>query len=185
MHRLIRLVVVLALGAAACSPGGGTSATGRDGNAEKFPPCHPGCFPAGTLVETPAGPRPIESVRADDSVLLVGPDGAATAGPVQAVFRTTNVLVEVRTEAGNLRTTETQPLARVSGGFRPAGELAPGDLVWRWVGGQRQPALVTAVVATGRVDEVYNLVVGDGLAFVAGGFVARGKPPATGAEPGP
>ncbi|MCI0360073.1 MAG: Hint domain-containing protein [Planctomycetaceae bacterium] len=26
-------------------------------------PCHPGCFSRGTLVETPAGPRPIEGIR--------------------------------------------------------------------------------------------------------------------------
>src|SRR5262249_12622495 len=26
-------------------------------------PCHPGCFPAGTPVATPKGPRPVEAVR--------------------------------------------------------------------------------------------------------------------------
>jgi len=34
-----------------------------------YPPLHPNCFPAGVIVETPAGGRPIESLRVGDLVL--------------------------------------------------------------------------------------------------------------------
>jgi hypothetical protein len=54
---------------------------------------------------------------------------------VEGVFVTTNRLIEVRTSAGSLVTTETQPLALADGGLRAAGELKAGDEVWRWVGG--------------------------------------------------
>jgi hypothetical protein len=85
--------------------------------------------------------------------------------------------MEVQTEAGNLRTTATQPLCLREGGFRPAGELVPGDGIWRWEGGERRPACVRAVVPTGAAVEVFNLVVGESAVFVADGFLARGKPP--------
>ena len=68
-------------------------------------------------------------------------------------------------------------LVRAGGGFRPAGELSPGDLIGRWEGGERRPARVRAVVPTGRETQVFNLVVGESAVFVAGGFLARGKPP--------
>src|SRR5689334_14833934 len=71
------------------------------------PPCHPGCFPAGTAVATPDGPRPIESLGRGDVVALVAADGTLTSGPVESTFQTCNRLVEVRTESGSLLTTQT------------------------------------------------------------------------------
>jgi len=41
---------------------------------------------------------------------------------------------------------------------------------------------VTAVADTGRQSRVYNLVLGDPVLFVAGGFLARSKPPAPATE---
>jgi hypothetical protein len=178
MRRLSPFAVALLLGVAACSPDGGATGKSKSGQKEQPPPpCHPGCFPAGTAVATPDGPRPIEAVRRGDLVTLVGADGALTSGAVDSTFQTCNRLVEVRTDSGSLLTTETQPLCLGGGGFRTAGELAEGDLIWRWEGGERRPARVRAVVPTGRETEVFNLVVGESAVFVAGGFLARGKPP--------
>jgi hypothetical protein len=191
MRRLSLLTLALLLGVGACGPNGGSTgttgptATGKTAGGYPPPPCHPGCFPAGTVVATPNGPRPIESVGRGDLVTLVGPDGTPTSGAVDGCFRTCNRLVEVRTEAGSLRTTETQPLCLTAGGFRPAGELAGGDVVWRWEGGERRPARVLAVERTGQEGPVFNLVVGESAVFVAGGFLARGKPPPdAGSQPG-
>lgn len=183
---LCTVLVVLAV--SACSPSTPSTPTSSkaksDDEGKRYPPCHPGCFPAGTLVATPAGPRPIEAIRPGDAVTLIAPDGGPTSGTVDTCFQTDNRLVEVQTEAGNLLTTETQPLCLQPGGFRPAGELAAGDVIWRWEAGVRRPTRVRAVAATGREAAVFNLVVGDGAVFVAGGFLARGKPPApSGAAP--
>jgi hypothetical protein len=143
-----------------------------------YPPCHPGCFPAGTLVVTPAGVRAIEVIRKGEVVTIVGTDGTVTNGAAEAVFQTCNRLYAVRTEMGTLLTTETQPLCLRAGGFKPAGELKPGDQIWRWEDGKRTPARVTEVVIDGREVTVFNLVVGTDKVFVANGFLARGKPPA-------
>jgi hypothetical protein len=141
--------------------------------------CHPGCFPAGTLVHTPTGLRQVQTLREGETVTLIDADGRGTSGPVVAVFDTCNELVEVRTDGGTLTTTAKQPLCLKSGECKPAGELTAGYVLWRWVNGERQAVRVAEVVPTGRHAAVYNLVVGTDKVFVANGFLARGKPPVT------
>jgi Hint domain len=142
----------------------------------RFPPCHPGCFPAGTLVRVPQGATPIERIREGDRVITVGLDGRAAVGKVVSVFVTRNRLVTVRTDAGSLETTQTQPVCLETGELRAAGELQPGDVVWRWDGSERKAAIVGAVTA-GRVAAVFNVVLGDPTVFIAGDFLVRSKPP--------
>jgi hypothetical protein len=140
-------------------------------------PCHPGCFPAGTLVATPKQTRPIETIRKGDEITTIGADGRSAAGQVASVFVTRNRLLEVQTDAGALLTTETQPLAMADGGLRAAGELKAGDKIWRW-DGERRPVVVRSVERTGRETTVYNVILADSGLFVANGYLARSKPPA-------
>ena len=76
-----------------------------------MPPCHPGCFPAGTPIQVAGGPKVIEDLRAGDVVTTVGPDGKAGPGKVVAMFVTKNRLVQVHVDGKTLITTATQPLA--------------------------------------------------------------------------
>jgi hypothetical protein len=147
-------------------------------------PCHPGCFPAGTAVRVPGGTRPIERVREGDLVTIIDAAGKPSSARVTGVFVTHNRLLEVRAEGGTLVTTETQPVALEGGGFRPAGELKPGDRVWHWVGGRRRAVAVTGVSPAGREAQVFNLVLGGRQVFIAGGFLVRSKPPAVQPRPG-
>jgi hypothetical protein len=142
------------------------------------PPCHPGCFPAGTAIRVPDGTKPVERIREGDLVTTVGLDGAAVPRKVVSVFVTKNRLMEVRTDTGNLVTTETQPIALVDGGFRAAGELKAGDRVFRWDGEKRLAVTVKSTLLTGREEPVFNLVLGDPAIFIAGDFLVRSKPPA-------
>jgi Pretoxin HINT domain len=143
------------------------------------PPCHPGCFPAGTAIATSNGPKAIESIKTGDLVTVVGSDGVAVEKAVVSIYRTTNRLIEVQTEAGNIRTTTTQPLCLAAGGFQIAGDLKAGDTIWQWVDGKRRSVRVKAVHLTEVDAPVFNLVVGESAVFIAGGFLARGKPPAS------
>ena len=189
MRRSAFFALALVIGVTACEDKGTKQSTGqgsgtateskkKEDEGKLYPPCHPGCFPAGTPVATPTGPRAIESIKAGDVVTLVGPDGAAVSGPVHSVFKTDNRLIEIQTESGTIRTTLTQPLCLKAGGFRTAEDLKAGDEIWRWVDGKRQATRVTGVTTTGVDAPVFNLVVGESAIFVAGGFLARGKPPA-------
>jgi uncharacterized protein (TIGR03067 family) len=103
------------------------------------PPCHPGCFPAGTLVHVPGGTKAIETVREGDLVVAVDAYGKPSPAKVTGVFVTRNRVLELRPAGRALVTTATQPVGLVSGGFRGAGELLTGDRIWRWVDGKRRP----------------------------------------------
>jgi Hint module len=159
---------------------------------EIFPePCHPGCFPAGTLVETPAGPRRIETIRPGDFVLSVAQSGETLALRVQSRFVTENQIWRVETDDGVLFTTQTQPLCLAAGAQSPrpeqrtaqVGQINRGDQVLAWRDGQAIPTAVRSVAPTQRHENVYNLILGDSRAFVAGGFLARSKPPAPSDRP--
>jgi hypothetical protein len=140
-------------------------------------PCHPGCFPRGTLIETPAGPRPIESIQQGDSIAAFRASGEAFVATVQSVFITENRLWQIETEAGTLITTQTQPLCLATDRTAPAGALMPGDSVLYWVNGEIQPVKVRRVSATNGREKVFNVVLGDRELFIANGFLARSKPP--------
>jgi hypothetical protein len=141
-------------------------------------PCHPGCFPRGTLVDTPEGNCPIERIRPGDVVLSLSRSGKSVSVKVQSVFTTENRLWKVETEEGVLFTTETQPLCLVGKRTLAAGKLQSGNEILQRRDGNIFPVNVLRVGPTARMETVFNLVLGDNEIFVAGGFLARSKPPA-------
>ncbi|MGL5097490.1 MAG: Hint domain-containing protein, partial [Planctomycetia bacterium] len=146
-------------------------------------PCHPGCFPVGTVVRVPGGAVPIEEIREGDFVTTVDADGRPASAKVWDVFVTRNRLLDVRTAEGTLRTTLTQPLALERGGFRTAAELKAGDRLWRWRAAERHAATVLEVTAPLGDSRVFNLVLGDPTTFIASGFLVRSKPLAGPVQP--
>ena len=140
-------------------------------------PCHPGCFPGGTLVETPQGSRLIEGIQRGDLLTTYLPSGAAVIVPVQSIFITQNQLWQVETDQGVLLTTKIQPLCLSLDRILPTGELQPGDTILHWQAGEIHAAKVQKVTSTNRTEKVFNLVLGNSELFVAGGFLARSKPP--------
>lgn len=145
---------------------------------QQFPPCHPGCFPAGTQILTEKGAKAIEDIRAGQMISTIGADGKPMKTKVESMFVTKNRIVEVNIEGKTLITTATQPLALADGKLRAAGELAAGDRIQTWVKGERAIAVVKSVEPTLREVPVYNIVFSEQQLFVANGFVARSKPPA-------
>ena len=180
MRRLVPLLLVCLL-LPACGPTAttkpGAGSTTKPTNEKLMEPCHPGCFPAGTLVVTPSGLKEIQTVGKGETVTIVSADGTATSGPVESVFETCNKLLDLTSDAGTLRTTETQPLCLVAGGFSDAGKLKPGDQIWKWTDGKRAAVTVKEIKPVDGTSAVFNLVVGTDKVFVANGFLARGKPP--------
>ena len=157
--------------------GKGRVAVSMHSSIRHFPPCHPGCFPGGTLIQIPGGNQPIEDIRMGDLVLIVRPDGTSGQAKVAHLFTTQNLLLEVRTEGKTLVTTQTQPLALAGGGVRIAGDLKAKDQIYTFEGGKRKTVTVREVIATGRQAQVFNLILGEPVLFVAGGFLVRSKPP--------
>jgi hypothetical protein len=141
-------------------------------------PCHPGCFPAGTMVRVPEGVKSIEGLRTGDAVVCVNINGIWESVKVTDVSVTRNKLLEVQTDNGSLITTQTQPIALEAGGFQSAADLKHGDRIWRIVNGGRRAVNVLGVCATDREADVFNLVLGETRVFIANDFLVRSKPPA-------
>lgn len=160
----------------------------RDRLAKAFPeaelverlaePCHPGCFPAGTLVDSPSGPHRIEELKVGDIITTFHSNGDSSSAAIESIFTTNNRLWKVQTDLGSLLTTATQPLCMKLGAPRPASELHPGDAILCCNNGQLESAIVAEVSQTDRTERVFNIVLENAELFVAGGFVARSKPPA-------
>jgi hypothetical protein len=140
-------------------------------------PCHPGCFPEGTVIHTPSGTTSIERIRVGDIITTIGTGGKAAKAKVEAVFATRNHLIELKTEGGTLVTTQTQPLSLEAGGYRLAADLKAGDRVLRWNGSKPQATTVLSVSASTKNAQVFNLILGAPTTFIAGEFLVRSKPP--------
>jgi hypothetical protein len=141
-------------------------------------PCHPGCFPHGTLIATPTGLREIESIAVGDLVTTILPAGESTATAVQSIFTTKNRLWQIDTDGGTIITTETQPLCTALTDVVAAGSLKRGDSILLYRDSKVQIAKVIEAAATARWETVVNLVLGNSEVFVADGVLARSKPPA-------
>ena len=129
--------------------------------------CATSCLVEGTLVATPDGARLIEDLRPGDPVTCREGTGFVTAvARAQVVEHLELSLADGRV----LRVTAAHPLA-VTGGWRRAGRLRPGDAV---VGGR-----IAAVRAVRGPVPVYDLTVAPHANFFAEGVLVHNKKFAT------
>ena len=142
-------------------------------------PCHPGCFPAGTLVSTPGGVEPIEKLKPGTLVITLDDQSRIGIRAVEKIFVVDNDVLKLDTEDGPLLTTETQPLRLGNGTVKGAGELSKADTILRWENGKMLKSHIVSVQQRYRSTRVHNLVFDKTTFFIANGFVVRSKPPAT------
>ena len=134
-----------------------------------------GCFPAGTLVRTPGGQVPIETLSLGNPLLAMDPKRRIVETQVEELFLTRSPVLRIETERGFLRTTNEHPLRKADGDFAAAGELKPGDRVLAWVNGKLMPAAVLSASFEEKAQQVYNLRATWPHTFLAGDFVAHNK----------
>lgn len=145
-------------------------------------PCHPGCFPEGTLVLTESGWRAIEFIQVGEQLVAFDQQGQRWSVPVSSIFKTRNRLLEIDTGKFTFWTTPQQPLATSLSHHVAAGDLKPDDCIVRWQEGQFVTERIERVSDTGRIAQVYNLVLTNSEMFLAGGVLVRSKPPAESKE---
>jgi len=134
-----------------------------------------GCFPAGTVIQTPAGLTPIEKLSAGGSVRAVNTEGGTVEAVVEKLFATRSAVIKIETEQGVLRTTAEHPVGMPGGIFLEAGKLRPGQKVLVWNHGTLIPAVVIGTSTQQREEVVYNLSVGPPNTFLAGNFLVHNK----------
>jgi hypothetical protein len=89
------------------------------------------CFTAGTLIRTPHGDRPIETLRAGDKVwahdLATGHDALHLV--TQTFARTTSTLYRLTIDGHRVTTTDEHPFMVANMGWILARDLQPGDIL--------------------------------------------------------
>ncbi len=133
-----------------------------------------GCFPAGTMIRTPQGEVAIEKLAPGDSVLDVTDHDRLRAAAVRKIFTTRAKVLALETDSGTLRVSPEHPVRLADGGFREAGELAPGERLLVWQDGRLRPTALLRQASVGELD-VFNLEVDAPHTFVADGFVVHNK----------
>ncbi|MGD0623164.1 MAG: TIM44-like domain-containing protein [Thermodesulfobacteriota bacterium] len=134
-----------------------------------------GCFPAGTLIRTPQGQTPIETLTPRNAVLAMDPQSRIVKAEVDELLVTRSRILRIETDCGVLRTTTEHPLRRLEGEFARAGELKAGDRVLAWFRGTLIPATVLRSTFEMQEQQVYNLRTTWPNTFLAGDFVAHNK----------
>ncbi len=141
-----------------------TSATIKRYCAEFIPREH-SCFPAGTLIQTLDGPRPIETTKAGDRVLSQDlATGELTYKPVQRVtLRPAAPLVVVRTGDASVSATRGHPFWVAGQGWTLAKHVRPGDVL-----SSVDHTVVVDAIEEAPAKEAYNLVVAENGTYFAG-----------------
>ncbi len=133
-----------------------------------------GCFPAGTMIQTPDGLKAIQTLKPGDIVLAVDGDGLTVNAAVTHVYKQRSNLLTLQTTMGEIRTTDEHPMMARNGKFAAAGLLKPGDEMVAWRDGKM--ILVPVIgTQTGEEADVYNLTVDGPHTYIAEGFVVHNK----------
>lgn len=118
-----------------------------------------GCFTPGTLLWTPAGPRPVEELACGDA--LLGPEGAQLVTRIEACF---NTIVELELDGERLSLSATHRVQLASGRQIAAGSLRAGhELATR--------AGAAALVLDARPRPECGWIIGVGVSSPSAAFI--------------
>lgn len=135
-----------------------------------------GCFPKGTLVSTPRGWVPIETLSPGQEVWAVTPQEKLTPTRVEGLALARGTLLEVKVGGRVVGMTQEHPVALETGGFVEAGRVKEGQRVLVLGGEGVRGAPVDQIRWQNRKETlVLNLSVGAPHTFIAQGIVVHNK----------
>jgi len=125
------------------------------------------CFPAGTLVATKEGQKPIEEIREGDRIWSQSDQtGEITLKRVKHVFVNVAVaLVVIHCGTNTLEATPEHPMWVVHQGWKAPGQIQPGDELWTLKGDR---VAVTGIEHKQGRFLVYNFEVEDWHSYFVG-----------------
>ncbi|MBJ6361120.1 S8 family serine peptidase [Paenibacillus sp. GCM10012307] len=118
---------LLSVGAIIPIAGNGFTGAKKFTKIYKFNPC--GCLPAGTIIKTKNGDKPIEEIKVGDLVLAKDTDtGIQSYKPVEELFNNeTDEVYTINVSNTSIQTTSNHPFWVKGKGWVPADELIQGD----------------------------------------------------------
>ena len=134
-----------------------------------------GCLEAGTLIDTPTGPVPIERLATGAAVWAMV-DGQRQPATVQATSQVEpDEYVEISVGGRTLRVTAEHPLETGPGTFRVAAGLRPGEPLWLEAGDHFSQAEIESIARVKAVRPAFNLLVMPGGTYLANGVAVHNK----------
>jgi hypothetical protein len=128
-----------------------------------------GCFPAGVLVETKDGIKPIEQVKIGDYVLSLNADMGQIYAKVIRTMTGVKPICFISAEEYETEATPTQPFVTEQG-RKPLSELVIGEEVLTNTG----MAVIDAIIDTGRTETIYDIETDSpSHIFFANGFAVE------------
>lgn len=116
------------------------------------------CFAAGTLVQTPKGPQPIETLKEGDTVLAIPRDNSDSAPSERRVGnlqKSREEILNLVVGGRTLMTTRSHPFFVRNRGWAPAGTLAVGDVLRT----ESDEWIVIDSISRGSELPVFNIVI--------------------------
>jgi hypothetical protein len=132
------------------------------------------CFPAGTLILTPAGERDIATLHPNELVVSIAADGQVSHRRLlRVVTHAPTSLWELKFSDGSrLKTTRVHSFL-IAGTWQRADAIQAGDPVGTLAGGRLIERTVEHAGPLGESASVYNLIVEGEYTFIANGAVAH------------
>lgn len=135
-----------------------------------------GCFPASSLILTPAGWKPINEFERGDSVisLNVASLSLSICSVTKRLDHPAAPIIQIETDLGirSVFTTPNHPFLTKRGWIQ-AGQLEHGDLLVGLHTVDGHAAKVTSVTRTDKIESVHNLYTSGEHNFIVDGFVVH------------
>lgn len=133
------------------------------------------CFPAGTRIDTPTGPRDISAMRQGDVVVTVDMNTGArgTERVLKVRTRANHPLWRLTFTDGHRVTSTAIHSFHVDGVWRKARVIAAGDHISVFDGVGLTSRIVAESIAATDAADVYNLIVSGTFTFIADGAVVH------------
>ncbi|MFA6294345.1 MAG: Hint domain-containing protein, partial [Victivallales bacterium] len=134
-----------------------------------------GCLEKGTLISTPSGLKPIETLKINDAVLASSGNGIVQSKVSCVIQVKSGAFYEIGVAERKIRATAEHPFEVGAGEYKIASSLKVGDKVRLSDGRKIVIAKIDSIARTASSGPAYNLLVSPCDTYIANGFVVHNK----------
>ncbi len=134
-----------------------------------------GCLEKGTLISTPSGLKPIETLKINDAVLACGNEGVVKAKVSGVIKVQPEIFYEIACGERKIMATTEHPVETGVGEYKIASSLKVGDKVRLSDGKKIAFGKIDSVAKKSSSNPAFNLLVSPCATYIANGIVVHNK----------